>query len=82
MRDQYPPSDKCDFCSNKSTKQSDDGADCCNKCWKENVVRCKDCKTTMVWSVTIYTGHDDKSRCQLCDQEHEVKWERKHPCWS
>lgn len=43
MRNQFPPSDKCDFCVRKATKQSDDGADLCNKCWKGLVTKCAGC---------------------------------------
>lgn len=65
MKDQFPPSDRCDFCNKKAVKQSDDGADCCKKCWKESVVKCADCKTTMVWSVTIYVGFVKYNKSKL-----------------
>lgn len=72
MRYQFPPSDRCDFCDKKAVRQSDDGADMCNKCWKVSVVMCHDCGTTMVWSVSIYRGADNKERCQLCDQDADL----------
>ena len=70
MEDQFPPSDRCDFCKRKATTQSDDKADLCKKCFKESVVYCCDCQATMVWTVSIYRGYDDKTRCGLCDQDY------------
>jgi len=80
MRGQFPASDRCDFCKRKAVEQSDDGADLCRKCWRESVVPCVDCGTTMVWSVTIYGGDDGKARCQLCDGDRECRQEEQAAC--
>lgn len=71
LNNAFPSSELCDWCDNKSKKESDDGSFLCNNCWKESVVKCVGCKTTMVFDVTIYKGQDNKVRCQLCDQEYE-----------
>ena len=64
MRNQFPQSDRCDFCNRKAKHQSDDGADLCGSHWKD-VNFCYKCKTSMVWSTTIYK-HNGNSYCQLC----------------
>jgi hypothetical protein len=70
MKNQFPASDKCDFCENKYTKETDDGATLCDQCFKEDAILCVGCGESMAWSVSIYRGEDGKCRCQLCDQDN------------
>ena len=65
MRNQFPPSDKCDFCNKKATHQSEDGADLCDRHWKSSIDYCHKCGVAMVWSTTIYE-HGGNTYCQLC----------------
>lgn len=67
MRNEFPPSDKCDFCDNLHTKQTTDGADLCIICYNDNVVTCE-CGDKLVWERSLYCGSDCIQRCQLCDQ--------------
>lgn len=70
MRNQFPKTDRCDFCDKVAKIQSTDGFDLCRTCAKESIVRCVGCGDRMVGSVAIYIGNDNKCRCQLCDMEH------------
>ena len=63
---------KCEFCDKQSVITTDDNANFCSDCAKENVTKCVDCKKTMVLSVSIYTTNG-KDRCQLCDQKYTEK---------
>lgn len=65
MRNQFPSSKECDLCENPHTKQSNDGWDLCDRCWKESVIYCNKCKIPMVGTVAVYTD-GKKDFCQLC----------------
>lgn len=63
---------KCEFCDKQAVVTTDDNANFCDDCAKENITKCVDCKRTMVWSVSIFTT-DGRDRCQLCYQEYKER---------
>lgn len=62
----------CENCGKPAVVNTDDNAHFCKKCAKQEVVHCVDCKCSMVYTVTIYRGSDNKLRCQICDQKHDL----------
>ena len=61
----------CEVCDKPAVVHTDDDGHFCKKCAKKEVIHCVDCKSSMVYTVTIYRGSDNKLRCQTCDMVHD-----------